>query len=152
MLKRSNRITFILILTTVLYFIKFIFNYIYSYLERSDIIWSTFPRQEEKITLFFLSVFIAPFFETWIAQSLPYSVLNRVKYFKERSYLILLISALIFGVNHFYSLFYIIYGFLMGLVFMYGYMERIQTDKQTFYLITITHSLVNLGIFIKNLF
>jgi hypothetical protein len=35
----------------------------------------------------------------------------------------------------------------MGLVLMYGYMVRIKSDSKTYYLITISHSLVNLGIF-----
>jgi uncharacterized protein len=151
-LRSINRVAFILILITTLLLVKHLFNFIYGFIEGSDIIWSPFPREEEKVVLFFITVIAAPLFETWFCQSLPYSLLNKVNYFKERVYLILLISAFFFGVNHFYSLFYMIYGFLMGLVFMYGYMVRIKTDNKTFYLIAITHSLVNLITFIKNLF
>ena len=68
----------------------------------------------------------------------------------ERNYLVLLASALFFGLMHFYSLFYIIYGFILGLILMYGYMIRIKTDRKTFFLIAVCHSLLNLGIFIKN--
>ena len=90
-----------------------------------------------------VSVVVAPFLETSLNQYLPYYLLNKVRYLKERSYLILLISALIFGSMHFNSLFYIFYGFICGLVLMYGYMVRIKTDKKTYYLIVICHALVN---------
>lgn len=151
-LKSVNRFAFILIVVAALFLVKFFFNFFYGFIEEKDIILYAFPKNEEKIVLFLLSVIVAPVFETWFAQSLPYSLLNKRSYFKERSYLILLISSLIFALNHFYSLFYIIYAFLMGLVLMYGYMIRIKTDKKTYYLIAICHSLVNLGVFIKNLF
>jgi uncharacterized protein len=71
-----------------------------------------------------------------------------MKFFRERSFLILLLSALVFGLLHTYSLFYIIYGFLAGIILMYGYMVRMKTDRNTFYLIATTHALVNLGAFI----
>jgi membrane protease YdiL (CAAX protease family) len=63
---------------------------------------------------------------------------------------LLLASALLFGVSHFYSLFYMIYAFLMGLTLMYGYMVRVKSDQNAFWLIVIAHSMFNLGIFIKN--
>ena len=69
----------------------------------------------------------------------------------ERSYLILLASALFFGLLHFYSFLYIVYAFILGLVLSFGYMVRIKNDKNAFLLIAICHSLLNLGILIKNL-
>lgn len=151
-LKSTNRLAFVLYVTIALYFVKYLFIFFYTFMEEKDTIWYSFPLHKEKIVLFFLVIIVAPVFETWFAQSLPYSLLNKVKYLKDRSYLILLISGIFFGLNHFYSLFYMFYGFLMGLVFMHGYMVRIKTDNKTFYLIAICHSLVNLGGFIINLF
>lgn len=89
-------------------------------------------------------------FETILNQYLPYYLLNKVKYLNERSYLILLLSALFFGLGHFYSLYYIVFGFFSGLVLMYGYMVRIKTDNKTFYLVAIGHALVNLAVFVIN--
>lgn len=149
----TKRVTFIILVTASASLVAVSFNILYSFISDRDIIWFDFPGFADGVILmFFLSVIIAPLFETWLGQSYPYRLLNKVKYLKDRSYLILLIAAAWFGINHFYSLFYMIYGFLMGLVLMYGYMVRIKSDKDTFYLIAICHSLINLIVFIKNLF
>lgn len=152
-LKNINRITFIIILTAAVYIVAFCFNFVLRFIKEKDIILFDFPGKDKSIIfILFSSIVLAPILETLLNQSLPYYILNKIKYFKERSYLILLASALFFGLLHFYSLFYIFYAFLLGLLFMYGYMIRIKTDKKTFYLIAISHFLVNLGIFIRNLF
>lgn len=150
-LKNSSRIVFILLLTLALFTIAILFNIAYSFVKDLDIIWSDFPDwQDDTIIFFILAVIIGPLFETWFNQYLPYYLLSKVKFLRERSYLILLISALFFGLNHFYSLFYIIYGILMGVVLMYGYMIKIKSDKKTFILIATCHGLLNLGVFILN--
>jgi uncharacterized protein len=152
-LKNLNRITFVVILTSTLYIVAFSFNFAFGFIKEKDIIWFDFPSKEKNSVLFFFtSIILAPIFETFLNQSLPYKLLNKVRYLNERSYLILLASALFFGLLHLYSLFYIIYAFLLGLVLMFGYMTRINTDKKTFLLIAICHSLLNLGILIENLF
>jgi hypothetical protein len=151
-LQNSSRITFIIILTSVLYFVAFSFNFVISFIKAKDIIWIDLSKKENSISLLFISpIIIAPIFETFLGQYLPYYLLNKVKYLNERSYLILLASALFFGLLHLYSLFYILYAFILGLIFMYGYMIRIKTDKNAFILIAISHSILNIGIFIKNL-
>jgi hypothetical protein len=151
-LQNFSRIIFLIILTSVLYFVAFCFNFVLSFIKDKDIIWIDLSNKENSITfLFILPIILAPIFETFLGQYLPYYLLNKVKYLNERSYLILLASALFFGLLHFYSLFYIIYAFMLGLIFMYGYMIRIKTDKKAFILIAISHSILNLGIFIKNL-
>ncbi|MEI6050456.1 MAG: CPBP family glutamic-type intramembrane protease [Bacteroidota bacterium] len=151
-LRSSNRVTFVVIITSLLYLVLFSFHFVLGLIREKDIVWFDFPGKDEGVILIFIQTLIfAPLFETLLNQTLPYYLLNKVKYLNERSYLILLSSALFFGLEHFYSLFYILYGFLMGLVFMYGYMVRIKSDKKTFYLIAICHFLVNLGLFIRNL-
>jgi hypothetical protein len=150
-IKETNRVTFIFIITSVLILITLLFIYTYGFIGARDLIWLDFPgKKNGLIETFFLAVILAPLFETWFNQSLPFKLLQKVNYLKERTYLILLISALFFGITHFYSLFYIIYATLMGFVLMYGYMVRIKTDNRTFYLIAICHSIVNLGVFVKN--
>ena len=151
-LQNTNRLNFVLIVTLVLFAIAFILSYVFGYLRDYDIPLINFPDQEKTtVLLFFSSVILIPLIETFLNQFLPYYLLIKVKYLREKSYLILLISAVFFGVLHFYSVFYIIFGFLLGLVFMYGYMVRIKTDNKTFYLIAITHALFNLGVFIIKL-
>ena len=151
-LKLAHGIPYVVIITSALYLVELFFFLVYGIIKEKDIILLDFPGKEKDLVYLLFAVIIAPLFETWFNQVLPYKLLNKIKYLKERSYLILLISALFFGLLHFYSLFYIFYGFLMGLVLMYGYMIRIETDKNTFYLIAVSHSLLNLGVFVINLF
>ncbi len=150
-LKTTSRVTFVIILTSASYFVTIVFNFLFGLIREKDIVWFPSPNDLDPIVFFFLGVIFAPLFETWFCQYLPYYFLNKIKFLRERNYLILFLSALFFGANHFYSLFYIVYGFLMGLVLMYGYMVRIKTDKNTFYLVAITHALVNFGAFIISL-
>jgi hypothetical protein len=151
-LKEANRPTFVLVLTSALILTAFLFSIAYNIIEKIDIVWYDFPSEEKDLVFLFVAgIIVAPILETWLCQTLPYTLLNKVKFLKERSYLILLISAVFFGLNHFYSLFYMIYGFLVGLIFMYGYMIRIKTDNKTYYLIVISHLLVNLVATIRNL-
>ena len=99
--------------------------------KESDLILVDFSKEVNGfIPLFIIPVIISPIFETFLAQSLPYKLLKKMKYINERDYLILLISAIFFGLIHFYSLFYIFYAFLLGLVLMYGYMVRIDSDNK----------------------
>ncbi len=152
-LKSLSRILFIIVLTSALYLVAFFLNYVIGFIKEKDFVLMDFSNGEKRIIIYvFSSVILAPVVETFLGQSLPYYLLNKIKYFNERSYLILFTSALFFGLLHFYSLFYIFYAFVLGLIFMYGYMIRIKTDRKTFYLIAVSHSLLNLGIFIKNFF
>jgi len=148
-LRNSNRLTFVLILVLVLYMVAFLFNVVFISIKEKDIVWFTFPGEQKSYLILFLStIIVSPIIETFINQYLPYFLLNKIKYFREHNYLILLSSALLFGLIHFYSLFYIFYAFIIGLVLMYSYMIRIKTDNMTFYLIAISHSFLNCGILV----
>jgi hypothetical protein len=146
-----SRVNFIIVLTLSLLFLNIVLNQVYYLFEEKDIIWGRTYPLDQKIFQIIISVLVAPFFETWTAQSLPYKLLNKITFFNKRNYLIILISAVFFGLNHFHSLFYMIYGFILGIVIMYAYMTRIKADTKTFYLIVITHGLFNLIVFLKSL-
>jgi len=149
LLKDSNRFRFTLILTFALYFVAIAFNFLFNFIKEKDVIWIRFPGEKMSGIVFFITtIVVSPFIETFLNQYLPYLFLGKIKYFRERSYFILLCSAILFGLMHFYSLFYIFYAFLIGLILMYGYMIRISRDKATFYLISLCHSLLNCGIFL----
>jgi len=152
-MRSLTRVKYTLVLTLALYLVAISFNILFNFIKDKDVIWIKFPGEEiNVIILFFTTIVVSPLFETFLNQYLPYYLLNKIKYLRERSYLILLSSAIIFGLVHFYSLFYIVYAFLIGLILMYGYMVRIRIDNKTFYLITICHSLLNCGIFILKYF
>lgn len=151
-LNNLNRITYVLIIALLLLSFAFIFNSFLDLIKQKDIIIFKSQNDEKSIIFLFLTtIIIAPIVETFLGQSLPYFLLRKVKYFRERNLLVLLTSSFFFGVLHFYSIFYIVYAFFLGLILMFGYMVRIINDNKTFLLITICHSLLNLAIFIKNL-
>ena len=149
--RNSNHLEFIISLTSLLLLTSLGSSFLLSLIESKNIIWfePPSPKNHNIVLLIIEGVFIAPIIETFVFQTLPYYYLNKVNFLKTKGYLILIISALFFGVQHCYDLFYIIYGFMMGLVFMYGYMVRIKTDKYTFYLIAVSHGLFNLGVSIS---
>lgn len=94
---------------------------------------------------------IAPLLETLLLQSIP---IRLTLYFKPDGRLTaILISAIIFGLLHYYSIFYIIYGFLGGLLFATVYM--ICKDKRNhvyaYFIVVLLHSIWNtIGIFTEN--
>jgi uncharacterized protein len=100
-LKSLNRFSFVLILTVSLYFSAIVINLILDYFKEKDIILFDTPDNLGPVGLFIVGVLIAPLFETWLCQSLPYRLLNKLSYFRKRNFLILLISAVWFGLNHF---------------------------------------------------
>ena len=147
--RNSNHLVFIILLTLLLLLTSSIFSFILSLIESKNIIWfePPSPKNHNIFLLIIEGVFIVPIIETFVFQTVPYHFLNKVNFLKTKPFLILIISALFFGLQHCYDLLYIIYGISGGLVLMYGYMVRIKTDKNTFYLIAITHGLFNLGVF-----
>jgi hypothetical protein len=150
-IRNLNRFNFVLWLTLTISILAIILNIGFSFISEMDITIFDMTVEDNTIMLFISTVFIAPIVETYLCQALPYQKLRKVKYLSERNYLILLISASFFGLMHLYSLFYIVYAFLIGLVLMYGYIIRITSDKKTFILIALCHSVLNLEIFFRNL-
>lgn len=151
-LRKLKGITFVFIITSLLYFVSLSFNIVLGFIKQKDLIFIDYQSKENSIVFIFIApIILAPILETFLGQSLPYYLLKKINYMKERSYLILIASALLFGLLHFYSLFYIIYAFFLGLILSYGYMVRIKNDKNAFLLIAICHSILNFGIFIRNL-
>lgn len=89
-----------------------------------------------------LTVFFGPFVETVIFQFLPYVILSRISYLKKNPVYIILISTLLFGLTHNYSVHYIIYGMIPGAFYIYLYIMR--TGKHPFYTVFILHAVNNL--------
>jgi hypothetical protein len=143
-MKNVSRFWFVIILTVTGYMVSVSFNLAVTWLGINDIIFIKYPMEDADLFIAIAAVTVGPLFETWLGQSLPYRLLNKVERFRNNQILILIIAALIFGINHFYSVLYIIFGSVMGVVLMYGYMVRIKTDIKTFYLIAITHALLNM--------
>jgi hypothetical protein len=157
-LQRWNRLSFILILTTTLFIIKGTTDILFNFFESTGILknieWISPPSvdSENVYILFIGAVLFAPLAETLINQSLPYLLFEKVPYFSNKKWLVIVISALFFGLKHIYSLYYVIYGCIGGFVLMYAYMVRIERDKGTFFLLAISHSIFNLIILITQIY
>ena len=157
-LRNSKRQHFVLLLTATLLgfyaFTNLFFQFLIESIHLEDITIANTLIINRKNTLIELIsvVIIAPIVETFLFQQLSYEILNRIKLFHGNSNRIITISGLIFGLSHLYSLYYIIYTFVIGMVFMYFYISRIKHDTKTFLLICTSHSIFNLLIYIIHQF
>ena len=90
---------------------------------------------------------IAPPFETYLAQQLPYTFLKR---HKASDKVIILLSAAFFGLMHWYSTAYIIYGFLIGILLMKAFIGWQGSLRSKFIITCLIHFMVNLSVIFLN--
>ena len=90
----------------------------------------------------FIAVVFGPFLETVIYQFLPYVILSRISWLKKNPVFIIVISSLLFGLTHNYSVHHAIYSTMVGFFYMYLYIMR--TGKHPFYTVFILHAISNL--------
>jgi len=115
LLRKSNSFVFVLCL-----FISFLVFYViwspvyYYFLEKFDILFS--PTPNETIMSAGLGrqvlevVILAPLIETLIFQKWVYKLLSIIGWLNQNKFFIVLLSAAVFGLIHFYSLSYIVYS------------------------------------------
>ena len=87
-----------------------------------------------------IGLIVAPLFETYIFQDGVFKILKG----KMRDSFIIFISALLFGLSHFYDLFYTMNTFLIGLVFAVAYRNWEGNNINKFWMIVIIHAMYNL--------
>ena len=90
---------------------------------------------------FCIAVIIAPIIETLIFQTLPVFVLKDG--LNLRYSIICIVSATAFAASHPFSIGYIIFSFIMGLLFVYAYLLIAETQKSPFRIVCVTHGLRN---------
>ena len=82
-----------------------------------------------------------PFFETLLFQVIPIKLLyKRIN----NKWIIILISAFCFGLSHYYSIFYILWTSLFGVVFAYAYLDRLERKSNPFLIVVSIHCIFNL--------
>lgn len=85
---------------------------------------------------------VVPICETFLFQWLPIKVL---RYFiKDKDYIIILISAVLFGIDHYYSIWYSIEAFLVGIVLAYAFVMCERRKDSPIAVVAIIHGLKNL--------
>jgi membrane protease YdiL (CAAX protease family) len=89
-----------------------------------------------------------PLFETFLFQQLPFKIMQNWSLTTNRYGIYILLSAIIFGLFHWYSLQYMIFAFAVGLVLGYTYFFYCKTPKVAFWSTVLIHGLRNLIVYI----
>jgi|LSQX01.1.fsa_nt_gb hypothetical protein len=141
-----------LIYTVLIFFLIFLGFYIiwsplyYRIFENLDVVFMATPNETIMKQSFYkqiLSVVIlAPLLETLIFQKWLYRLLSSISWLKKNKILITAIGASVFGLMHPYSLFYIIYNFFAGTLFMSAYIIRL--NRSPYLTVAALHALMNL--------
>lgn len=144
---------FTLIVFIISQLISFTFGLITDLTQINDISLSDKPGIREGNIYFqaIAMVILAPILETIVFQFLPYITLIYFDFLKERKWLVITISALIFGFTHYYSPLYILHTTCLGALFMYVYIMR-QQKQDSLAVVCLVHILKNLTAFTLNLY
>ncbi|SHH35279.1 CPBP family intramembrane glutamic endopeptidase [Tepidibacter thalassicus] len=89
-------------------------------------------------------IIIAPLYETLIYQKLIISICDKIKFLSKRKYLIVLISGVIFGSRHTYSLQYVFHMIIVGIIWAYAYVIYKEKRKYPYWVVCTIHVLNNL--------
>jgi len=90
-----------------------------------------------------LVVTVVPFLETFLTQALPYYFLSLFQFMKRNQWLIILISGILFGSFHIFSLQHIIYGTIIGFFLSGTYVVRAKKGD-SFLCTYLLHAFFNL--------
>lgn len=98
-------------------------------------------------TNFFSVVVLAPLFETFLFQYMVFVLLSKMKIIGNSSFLIIIISSLLFGISHWYSFAYVVMASFIGVVLMYAYLFYSSKPSKAFWSVVLIHALHNLIVF-----
>jgi len=113
-------------------------------------------KEEPGIIQVVLGVFAAPLYETLIFQVFLFWILSCIPLIKDRDYLIILIAAIIFGLNHPNGITSIVATAIIGILFNYAYWvyqkknEKIKVTISAFGIVFCIHVLHNFIVFIAS--
>jgi len=105
-------------------------------------------RDSSFIMEFILVVIIAPLVETLIFQTSIFYIFNKFSFLKKRSAIVIILSALAFGIAHNYSTLYVLFGFNIGIVLAYAYNIYLEKLESSYKVVTLIHSIRNLLAFV----
>jgi hypothetical protein len=90
-----------------------------------------------------LVIVLAPILETLLNQYLPFWLIQKWSWTRNKYGLYIFASAIVFGLCHTYSLQYMIFAFSVGIILGYTYFFYSKTPKTAFWSTTLIHSLRN---------
>ncbi|PKM68122.1 MAG: hypothetical protein CVU95_05630 [Firmicutes bacterium HGW-Firmicutes-2] len=95
------------------------------------------------VLMILIVVVIGPIWETIVYQLLIIRQLKKRIFFKNRSSLTILVSALVFGAVHIYSIYYMFYAFIIGFLFAYTFVIYEEKKASAFWVTMAIHGLRN---------
>ncbi|NII85543.1 MULTISPECIES: CPBP family intramembrane glutamic endopeptidase [unclassified Pedobacter] len=139
----KNPAAFIITFSFFLFIVSFLFDYFTELIEfkyGTKIIYTSRITNKEFSYKLVLSCFLAPIIETYFFQKAPYDILKKKN---AKKWMIILISSSLFGLVHFSSFAYMLYGFFAGIVLItaYIYWEGLKLNK--FIIVFIIHLIHN---------
>ncbi|MFP4090525.1 MAG: type II CAAX prenyl endopeptidase Rce1 family protein [Cyclobacteriaceae bacterium] len=143
--RKTNRIP----LFFAIYFLDFFFSSAIAWLVAfyDPDIFKIFEDGTPLVEIFFVTVIFAPLLETFLCQYLVIEILYRFKKISVSS--IIIISALIFSLGHYYNIIYIFFAFVSGLVYASYYLYlKMEKKRFPFLYIVGLHALYNFTVFI----
>ena len=121
----------------------------YPALDQTDISLTNSVWYKNTLTRFVIIVIIGPLIETLIYHYSIYHLIKNTPLTEARSKTIIIVSSLLFALSHFYNVSFILYAFLIGILFMLVYINRIKKGD-AFVIVYIIHAIFNLTLFTVN--
>lgn len=90
----------------------------------------------------FFTIILASLIETFIFQHTLILCLKKIP--KIKNITIIILSSLIFGISHNYSVLYMIRGFTSGIILAYSYITYLDKNESPFLIVFYIHSILNL--------
>ncbi|TYB30431.1 MAG: CPBP family intramembrane metalloprotease [Candidatus Mcinerneyibacterium aminivorans] len=144
-IKNSNILLYIIIFLVIGFIVKIIPILIYS-------VFFDLPEIDNPAAkgyfYFFIAITFIPLFETFIFQHGIISLLSKNKFFKGKNILLILISAFIFGLYHWYNIPRIISMFFVGIILAYVYIDLKKDEKYPILYVSLLHALHNTIVFV----
>ena len=149
--KNTGKKRFIFITFFLLIALQLSGSFILKYFVSDDILSIDFLEGKSLLYIFSTSVIFGPLIETFLFQ---YCVIELILYFKKTisfKILALFLSASLFGLVHYYNIYYIVFTVIIGFVFAFIYLiGKERHDTNSFRVTWLAHVIMNLIAFIYN--
>jgi len=152
-LRRQHIVIYVIIFYSLITFIWSVYFLLKETLNIYDIEFFAPPsiNNDGVLKLIIGALIVAPLLETLFFQKFIYYLFSKISYLKIRNILSCLVSGLLFGLSHTYSLYYMFSTTIIGFVLMYAYLIHIKNQKQSYWIVVTIHFLINLSALIENL-
>lgn len=151
-LAKTNVVLYSIFLWVVSFVLRGAVNVIQVIFRIPDVQFRAKPVDENlKITLDLLlnGLILAPLIESLLFQTLFFSLYKR---FRINKWVIILLSTVLFGLYHNYSIFYIVNTGIVGFLFMYFYILRAEQENKPFFATVVAHVFFNFAAIVIILF